>query len=90
MKTTLEIPDDLFRQAKAKAALEGRNLKDLVADGLRAMVTGSAARSTARRVHFPVVKARQGECVITKRMVDDAEEQMLKEEAEYHAKFVRR
>lgn len=35
MKTTLEIPDDLFRRAKAAAALQGRPLKDLVADGLR-------------------------------------------------------
>ena len=34
MKTTLEIPTPLYRQAKAKAALEGRKLKDLVAEGL--------------------------------------------------------
>lgn len=34
MKTTLEIPTPLYRQAKAKAALEGRKLKDLVEEGL--------------------------------------------------------
>lgn len=34
MKTTLDIPTPLYRQAKAKAALEGRKLKDLVAEGL--------------------------------------------------------
>lgn len=35
MKTTVEMPDDLYRQAKAKAALTGRKLKDLIEEGLR-------------------------------------------------------
>jgi hypothetical protein len=35
MRTTIDIPDDLFRRAKSEAALRGRKLKDLVADGLR-------------------------------------------------------
>src|SRR5579871_1305607 len=34
MRTTVELPDDLFRRAKAHAALNGVNLKDLVATGL--------------------------------------------------------
>jgi predicted component of type VI protein secretion system len=35
MKTTVELPDDLYRRAKAQAALRGRKLKDLVEEGLR-------------------------------------------------------
>ena len=35
MRTTVDIPDALFRRAKSEAALRGRKLKDLVADGLR-------------------------------------------------------
>lgn len=35
MKTTVELPDPLYRQAKAVAALRGRKLKDLVEEGLR-------------------------------------------------------
>jgi hypothetical protein len=35
MKTTVELPDDLFRRAKAVAALRGRKFKDLVEEGLR-------------------------------------------------------
>jgi hypothetical protein len=35
MKTTIEVPDDLYRRAKAEAALRGRKLKDLVEEGLR-------------------------------------------------------
>jgi hypothetical protein len=35
MKTTVDLPDTLYRQAKAEAALRGRKLKDLVEEGLR-------------------------------------------------------
>jgi hypothetical protein len=35
MKTTIEVPDELYRRAKAEAALRGRKLKDLVEEGLR-------------------------------------------------------
>ena len=35
MKTTVEVPDDLYRRAKAEAALRGRKLKDLIEQGLR-------------------------------------------------------
>jgi hypothetical protein len=35
MKTTVEVPDDLYRRAKAEAALSGRKLRDLVEEGLR-------------------------------------------------------
>lgn len=40
MRTTLDLPDDLMRQLKARAALEGRSLRDVVLElvqaGLRA------------------------------------------------------
>jgi hypothetical protein len=35
MKTTVELPDPLYRRAKAEAALRGRKLRDLVEEGLR-------------------------------------------------------
>ncbi|MBV8798198.1 MAG: hypothetical protein JO208_00075 [Alphaproteobacteria bacterium] len=41
MKTTIEIPDELYRQAKAKAALQGRRLKDLIEEGLRHVLAPS-------------------------------------------------
>ena len=34
-KTTVELPDAIYRQAKAEAALRGRRLKDLIEEGLR-------------------------------------------------------
>jgi len=35
MKTTLEIPDHLFRKAKSKAAERGQTLKQLVTEALQ-------------------------------------------------------
>jgi predicted component of type VI protein secretion system len=46
MKTTVEVPDDLYRRAKAEAALRGRKLKDLVEEGLRLVL---ASPRTGRR-----------------------------------------
>jgi hypothetical protein len=41
VKTTLEIPDELFRSAKARAAEEGISLKEYVAAALRAKLKGA-------------------------------------------------
>ncbi len=61
MKTTLEIPDDLFREAKAKAALEGIKLKDLVARGLAREVRGEPVAANKRvRVKFPLIRSAPG------------------------------
>ncbi len=38
MRTTVDIPDELFRRAKSEAALRGRKLRDLVEEGLRLVV----------------------------------------------------
>ena len=35
MKTTLELPDELFRSAKIAAAQQGRSLKELFTEALR-------------------------------------------------------
>jgi hypothetical protein len=38
MKTPVELSDDLYRQAKAEAALRGRKLRELVEEGLRLVI----------------------------------------------------
>ena len=45
MKTTLEIPDPLFRKAKAAAAARGQTLKQLVNEALRDKLTKPAEES---------------------------------------------
>jgi hypothetical protein len=46
MKTTVEVPDDLYRRAKAEAALRGSKFKELVEEGLRLAL--EAPRRTRR------------------------------------------
>ena len=43
MKTTVEIPDALFREAKAEAARNGISLKELLTQAVRARLGGSRA-----------------------------------------------
>lgn len=56
MKTTLELPDHLFREAKVKAAAEGRRLKDVVAEGLRLVLMVRSPGRARRRVALPLIK----------------------------------
>jgi hypothetical protein len=44
MRTTIDLPDELLRRAKSEAALRGRKLKDLVEEGLRAVVDKTSPR----------------------------------------------
>jgi plasmid stability protein len=50
MKTTLEIPDELYRQVKVRAAQENRKMKDMVSEGLR-LVLGSTKNTPSQRPH---------------------------------------
>lgn len=47
MKTTIEIPDPLFRRAKSKAAERGQTLKELVAKALREELAPNASTGTS-------------------------------------------
>lgn len=48
MKTTLELPDPLFRKAKATAAGRGQSLKDFVTEALRDKLAPSAGDPAVR------------------------------------------
>lgn len=49
MKTTIEMPDELFRRAKAVAALQGLSMKDWLTNLLRREVgAGTTAPSTGQ------------------------------------------
>jgi hypothetical protein len=51
MKTTLELPDDLFRQTKALAALRGESLKDFVTTAIRAHLQHLQGQAGRQPVH---------------------------------------
>lgn len=45
MKTTIEIPDALFRTAKSRAAERGQTLKQLVAEALQEKLAARAGQA---------------------------------------------
>ena len=56
MRTTIDLPDELFRHVKAAAASQGIKLREFVATALeRALQKGSNSRP-GKRVKLPLVK----------------------------------
>lgn len=62
MKTTLEIPDGLYRQLKMQAAKDGVLMRDVLAEGIQMALDARKRKAAARpRVtSFPLVRAKRG------------------------------
>jgi len=61
MRTTLDFPDDLFRALKARAAIEGTTLKELIPRLVRGgLATADAGeiRRTSSRLPAPIRGAK--------------------------------
>lgn len=58
MRTTIDIPDALYRRLKARAAADGRSVKSLL---LRAaeQVMASDDAPAAPRLRLPIVRSKQ-------------------------------
>ncbi len=67
MRTTLNLPDALFEQAKAAAARDGRTLTSLIEEGLRAVLLQHVA---ARPVRLPAYGSGHGAMLVS---LDDRE-----------------
>ena len=59
-RTTVRLPEDLVRRAKAKAATEGRSLTALIEEGLRRVVSERPSGERAARILPPVSSATGG------------------------------
>jgi ribosomal 50S subunit-associated protein YjgA (DUF615 family) len=89
MKTTIDIPDDLFREAKSRAALEGIKLKELVAEALREKLRAPVAKAQRRRTKFPIIHSKRTDAPVTLEQVTQAIEALNAEEAQQHASIMR-
>lgn len=60
MRTTIDMPDALFRKTKAVAALRGSSMKDLIVQAVEREVTAIAPPAKRRRIKFPIIQSPSG------------------------------
>lgn len=65
MRTTLELPDDLMRSVKVRAAQTDRTLTEVVTELLRVGLASGGGGTGAGRVQLPLVR--------NSRVVDEAD-----------------
>lgn len=59
MRTTVDIPDPIYRQLKSRAALQGRSVKELILHGVEAELNGETGRRNRTRILLPLIKSKQ-------------------------------
>ena len=71
MRTTIDLPDELIREAKAIAARRGTALKTFVRAALEEEVR-KTERKAGRRVKFPLLSSREpGRLNLTNAEIED-------------------
>ena len=58
MRTTVDIPDSIYRRLKSRAASEGSSVKELILRGTQ-QVLKERPRKPGRRVKFPLIPSKQ-------------------------------
>ena len=58
MRTTVDIPDPVYRRLKTRAASEGSSAKELILRGVERVLKGSK-RKSRRRVKLPIVRSKR-------------------------------
>ena len=58
MRTTVDIPDPLYRRLKSRAASEGSSAKELILRGVRHILRQNT-RKSRKRIKLPIVRSKQ-------------------------------
>ena len=58
MRTTVDIPDPIYRRLKSRAASEGSSAKDLILRGVRQLLK-SSPRKGRKRIQLPIIRSKQ-------------------------------
>jgi plasmid stability protein len=58
MRTTIDIPDPMYRRLKARASAEGRSVKAVLLDAAEHVLSGSES-APRRAVRLPLVKSKR-------------------------------
>jgi hypothetical protein len=59
MRTTVDIPDPLYRELKVRAASEGRTIREMILEGIEVRLRDGGAASTREgRPRFPAIRSK--------------------------------
>ena len=58
MRTTVDIPEPLYRRLKTRAVQEGTSVKELILRGVE-QVLKETSRKSGRKVSLPIVRSRR-------------------------------
>jgi hypothetical protein len=71
MRTTVDLPDSLFRKMKATAALQGISLKQFITRAIEAEIS-NPKKSKGYRVKLPLIRSkRPGTLDLTNAEIED-------------------
>jgi len=92
MKTTLDLPVDLVREMKLRAAREGRKLKDVAAEVVRRGLasSGPGGGVVVHRVKLPLIECRPPSKPADELTPDEVAETLLQQEAAWSDEAARR
>lgn len=83
MKTTVEIPDELFKQAKVLAALEGVSMRQLITESLQQRVMSRSQQTKTEpswRRAFGAMRSYRKENRRIERLIEQEFEQVESED----------
>ncbi len=72
MRTTLDLPDSIFRQLKSLAAKRGTTLKQVLRSAVEKEIVAATARTEQRRIKIPILKSKEpGSLNLTNAEIED-------------------
>ena len=72
VRTTVDIPDPIYRRLKSAAALRGCSVKDLVLRGVKTELEGPKLEREKKTVKLPLIDSkRPGQLDLTNRRINE-------------------
>lgn len=71
MRTTVDIPDEIYRRLRVKAAQEGKPVRQIVMRGIQRELAG-AEENPVRKLQLPLIRSsRPGTLELTNEQIDE-------------------
>jgi plasmid stability protein len=71
MRTTVDIPDETYRELKIKAAREGKPVRQIVMRGIQRELAGTEEKPV-RKLQLPLIRSsRPGTLELTNEQIDE-------------------